>query len=310
MRATIEFPSGLRVLFDPVFEACCLPVQIRYNPNFVRYTEPACLPADLPAVDAVVISHSHYDHLSYPSVKAIVQRHPAAHFFVPLGLERWFRSVGIVAVTEMDWWQDAEMVLERTAPGSSAAEKAGDGAGAGRDDPLLSPARISATLTCLPCQHASARGPFDRDQTLWATWAVSSGAKSLWFGGDTGYRRVTEMPEGAADDGPGHAHLPRNPDFALIGQHRGPFDLGLIPIGAYEPRYLFSSIHASPRDAVEIFADTGCRHALGMHWGTWTMGTSEDVNEPPKMLKEALRKRGLPETGLFDVCAIGESREY
>jgi len=99
------------------------------------------------------------------------------------------------------------------------------------------------------------------------------------------------------------------PAFVQIGKHRGPFDLGLIPIGAYEPRWVMSPIHANPKDSVNIFVDTKCRQALGMHWGTWVL-TEEDVMEPPRKLKEALVEKGVSETGRFDVLDIGESREF
>lgn len=70
-----------------------------------------------------------------------------------------------------------------------------------------------------------------------------------------------------------------------------------------------SPMHANPRDSVEIFRDTKCKRALGMHWGTWVL-TEEDVLEPPKLLKEALAHHGMEEKGVFDVCDIGESREF
>jgi N-acyl-phosphatidylethanolamine-hydrolysing phospholipase D len=70
-----------------------------------------------------------------------------------------------------------------------------------------------------------------------------------------------------------------------------------------------SPIHANPEDSVNIFMDTKCRHALGMHWGTWVL-TEEEVMEPPMKLKEALGKKGVSETGRFDVVDIGESREF
>ncbi len=161
----------------------------------------------------------------------------------------------------------------------------------------------------LPCQHASGRRAGDKDHTLWASWAVSSGGKSVWFGGDTGYRAVPELPDNIDDYGPDYDSLPRCPQFKHIGNLRGPFDLGLIPIGAYSPRFLFSPVHANPFDAVEIFKDTKCKRAMGIHWGTWVL-TSEAIDEPPKILKEALKASGLAETGVFDVCAIGESREF
>jgi N-acyl-phosphatidylethanolamine-hydrolysing phospholipase D len=70
-----------------------------------------------------------------------------------------------------------------------------------------------------------------------------------------------------------------------------------------------SSVHANPKDSANIFVDTKCRKALGMHWGTWVL-TEEDVMEPPQKLKEALALKGIEEKGVFDVCDIGESREF
>jgi L-ascorbate metabolism protein UlaG (beta-lactamase superfamily) len=68
-------------------------------------------------------------------------------------------------------------------------------------------------------------------------------------------------------------------------------------------------MHADPHDAVNIFKDTSCRRALGMHWGTWVL-TEEPVLDPPKKLKEALKRNDIAETGVFDVIDIGESREF
>lgn len=120
---------------------------------------------------------------------------------------------------------------------------------------------------------------------------------------------MPHVPKGVDDYGPEYAHLPRCPAFSQIGELRGPFDLGLIPIGAYDPRHLFAPMHANPFDSVEIFVDTKCKHAMGIHWGTWVL-TVEDVLEPPMLLKEAMKRKGLPETGVFDVCDIGETREF
>ncbi|KAI5866211.1 Metallo-hydrolase/oxidoreductase [Durotheca rogersii] len=295
----VEYPSGLRVLFDPVFEDCCAPVSMQ---AFRRYTEPPCDIASLPFVDAVVISHSHYDHLSYPTVQAIQKHHPNAHFFVGLGLQKWFKQGGLNNVTELDWWQEAELTLSPQA-GKAAEAKADDG-------PAPSES-ITARISCLPCQHSSGRSAFDRDTTLWCSWAVTSGdpAKSVWFGGDTGYRAVPKAPAGTDYEGPDYQHLPVCPQFRQIGEKFGSFDLGLIPIGAYCPRPVFSSVHACPADSVEIFLATKCKRAMAIHWGTWIL-TPEPVLEPPKLLREALKRKGLAETGLFDICDIGESREF
>lgn len=304
----VEFPSGLRVLFDPVMEDRCSPFTFA-GPK--RYTRSACGVADLPFLDAVFISHNHYDHLSLPTVQEVKARFPQAHFFVGLGLGGWFRASGVDNVTEMDWWEDAEV---------SVRPEDGDGGDSGGE-------QITATVSCLPAQHGSARSPFDHEKTLWCSWAVKSAAKSAYFAGDTGYRSVpaatiAAVGEDATHGGYGeekqqqqeqqHAdlsNLPTNPDFAAIGSLRGPFDVGLIPIGAYRPRLLMSPLHAAPADAVEIFRDTACRAALAIHWGTWAL-TSEPVMEPPVRLREALRRRGIPEEGVFDICDIGETRVF
>lgn len=282
----VEFPSGLRALFDPVFEDRCSPFSFA-GPK--RYTQRPCCLGDIPFIDAVIISHSHYDHLSHTSVVEIQKYHPEVQFFVGLGLETWFRKSGLKNVTELDWWEDADLNVKIKT---------------GEKDHVIS-ARISA----LPCQHTSARSPWDKDTTLWCSWSVKSGDKSVWFGGDTGYRAVPRLPVGTDDYSAEYESLPRCPQFKQIGHLRGPFDLGLIPIGAYYPRVAFSAMHANPFDSVEIFVDTKCKRAMGIHWGTWAL-TMEEVLEPPKLLKEALKRKGISEEDVFDVCEIGASREF
>lgn len=262
-----------------------------------RFSPAACSVDDIPELDAVFISHNHHDHLSLPSVKELAARFPRLHFFVGRGLAQWFHDSGITSVTEMDWWHDAEVVLQKLL-GPQVGEAGQEVAGA--------PEQIQARVSCLPSQHGSLRSGFDYAKSLWASWGVSSGGKSVWFAGDTGYRCV---PEGIEELGPGFDKLPRNPQFAQIGELRGPFDVGLIPIGAYHPRFMYSGVHASPYDAVEIFQDTRCKKALAMHWGTFAL-TSEPVEEPPKKLREALKIKGLEETGVFDVCAVGETQNF
>ncbi|KAF9696916.1 hypothetical protein EKO04_005087 [Ascochyta lentis] len=297
----VEFPGGLRVLFDPVFEDCCAPINLK---SLKRFTPPPCELEDLPAVDLVVISHNHYDHLSYPTIQRLQKQFPDAHYFAPLGNKVWFEKCGVHKVTELDWWETRDVKLEAVHPddrssrtGSVAVSESGGIKGG-----------MSATIGALPCQHVSARTPFDKCKTLWASWSVESGGSKVYFAGDTGYRTVPSLPPTTDDYGPEFSHLPVCPAFAQIGTHRGPFDLGLIPIGAYEPRWLFSAMHANPKDSVNIFVDTKCRTALGMHWGTWVL-TEEDVLEPPRKLREALAWKQIAEER-FAVCDIGETREF
>jgi N-acyl-phosphatidylethanolamine-hydrolysing phospholipase D len=304
----VEFPSGLRVLFDPVLDTYCAPLP---HPWMRRYSAPAVTPDAvgrvLPFVDAVCISHNHYDHLSQPTVCALRDAFPQAHFFVGLGLRQWMiDTAGMSAdrVTEMDWWEDADITLTpRTTEKDGAAT-----------------APITARFSCLPAQHNSSRTGRDRDTTLWCSWGVASGAgaarRSLWFAGDTGYRAVPRQAASGITTSAPDDHLPsafpdgqlppHNPDFVRVGALRGPFDLGLLPIGAYAPRHMFSGVHADPFDAVDMFADTRCKRAVAIHWGAWVL-TPEEVLEPPKLLREALKRKGLPETGVFDICKVGET---
>jgi N-acyl-phosphatidylethanolamine-hydrolysing phospholipase D len=83
---------------------------------------------------------------------------------------------------------------------------------------------------------------------------------------DTGYRSVPDLPE-TENDYDEKYNYPTCPAFKDIGNLRGPFDLGLIPIGAYDPRFIMSPMHANPFDSVNIFVDTQCKRALGIHWG-------------------------------------------
>lgn len=168
----VEFPGGLRVLFDPVFTHRCSPVSFM---GPARYTPPPCDVADIPTIDVVVISHNHYDHLSYPTIMKIAQKHPNVHFFAPLGNKQWFTSIGLENMTELDWWQSKTVTLSPNKPGVDVKEPA--------ETASASATTISATFGCLPCQHMAARTPFDKAKTLWSSWSVESGGKKLWFGG-------------------------------------------------------------------------------------------------------------------------------
>ncbi|KAF8152552.1 N-acyl-phosphatidylethanolamine-hydrolyzing phospholipase D [Crassisporium funariophilum] len=296
----VEFPSrlatveerGVRVLFDPVFSDRCAPTQW-LGPK--RFTPPPCKIEDIPEIDAVVISHNHYDHLDTHTIKTLLGRTTRTpHFFAPLGNGEYFKSLGVpVSHTHiMDWWESKR--LEVDTPG---------------DDNKVS-TRLTVDITCTPGQHFTGRSPFDFFKSLWASWVVEEvQAKTnqepstvrppvkLFFAGDTGYRAVR--------DGEDEDTLPVCPAFKAIGKRFDGFDCALIPIGAYLPRQFMSPIHCAPQDSVRLFKDVKAKKALGMHWGTWIL-TSEDVYEPPKRLAEECKKAGI-EDGAFTVCNIGET---
>lgn len=145
----VEFPSGFRALFDPIFEK-------RYSilgPK--RFTSAACKASDIPELDAVFISHNHYDYLSALSVKELEKRFPGLYFFVGYGLAKWFREISITAVTEMEWWGNAEVALQKV-PWLKAATDGG----------FDTPEEIKALMSCLPSQHGPLRSGFNYGYTL------------------------------------------------------------------------------------------------------------------------------------------------
>ena len=150
----------------------------------------------------------------------------------------------------------------------------------------------AAAVGCAPAQHFSARGLGDRGATLWCGWTVAAGGRTLYFAGDTAY----------------------HPDFGKIGAGFGPFDVALLPIGAYEPRWFMRTVHMNAEEAVQAFADLSGAHPthdarrvmVGGHWGTFRL-TDEAVEEPPVRAREAWTTAGLPPDDLW-VLAHGETR--
>jgi N-acyl-phosphatidylethanolamine-hydrolysing phospholipase D len=141
------------------------------------------------------------------------------------------------------------------------------------------------TLHSVPAQHASGRSPFDRDRTHWCGWVLRSFDRSVYFAGDTGY----------------------SPLFREIGRRFRGFDLALIPIGAYEPRWLMHPMHLNPAEAVQAHIDVSSKLSIACHWGTFHL-TDEPADEPPELLAEALSTRKI-EPGNFLVLRPGETIE-
>jgi N-acyl-phosphatidylethanolamine-hydrolysing phospholipase D len=144
----------------------------------------------------------------------------------------------------------------------------------------------SVRVHCLPSEHWSRRGPFDANAALWSSWAVIGAGRRVYFSGDTG-----------AFAG-----------FAAIGRRLGPFDLALLPIGAYEPAAMMRPVHLNPEEAVEAGRALAARRILGIHWGTFDL-TDEPIAEPPERFRRAARAAGLGDDRGW-VFRIGETREF
>ena len=222
--------NNLVILTDPVFSERASPFK-RLGPK--RLIPPAISLNELPKIDVVTISHNHYDHLDIRSLKKLSKLNPNLIFLIPKGDIDIFNKKNIDNVKEFVWWE--EILID------------------------------NFIFTFTPVQHWSARGLFDRNESLWGGWFIKSNDYSLYHAGDTGYSN----------------------DFIETQKRLGSPKYAFLPIGAYDPEWFMAASHVNPEDSIRIMKDLGAEFSFGMHWGTFTL-TAEDTLEPPQRLKEAL----------------------
>ena len=148
--------AGETWLIDPVFSERTSPVQWagpkRFHPIPFKME-------DFPAVQGIVLSHDHYDHLDTATIKALQTK--VQYFVAPLGVGARLQGMGVPKekITELDWWQSAKLG--------------------------------NMTLTAAPAQHFSGRTLTDKNETLWASWSIKARAadkeQSVFYSGDSGY---------------------------------------------------------------------------------------------------------------------------
>jgi L-ascorbate metabolism protein UlaG (beta-lactamase superfamily) len=145
--------EGRNILLDPMLSIEMGPLSLvtprRYNP-VVAITADA-----LPPIDAVLISHDHYDHLDYQTIRRLTPK--TGHFYVPLGVGAHLLAWGVPAakVTEMDWGDSVQL--------------------------------SDLTIVSTPARHFSGRGLTNRNSTSWSSWVLKGAAKRVFYSGDGGY---------------------------------------------------------------------------------------------------------------------------
>jgi len=154
--------DGMRILIDPIWEQRASPMDWA-GPK--RFWAPTMRLEDMPRLDAVLISHDHYDHLGARTVRKLA-RLPVtagAKWITSLGVARRLRGMGVPEkqITELDWTQSVEV------PGAELGQ--------------------SLKITSFPARHFSGRGVFDRFTTLWGSFVLEGPRHRVYFGADSGW---------------------------------------------------------------------------------------------------------------------------
>jgi L-ascorbate metabolism protein UlaG (beta-lactamase superfamily) len=204
--------DGKRLLVDPVFSdyAAPLPWMVKAFDGTSIYTV-----SDIPQVDAVLISHDHYDHLDYASMKALLSRTPMVIAGLGNGAHLAHWGYPPEKIREVDWHTTVEVAA-------------------------------GLKVHVLPAQHYSGRF-MDRNQALWASYAVETPQRRLYFSGDTGF----------------------GPHFAGIGNRFDGFDLVALDAGQYNERW--ADIHMNPEEASRAAEILGARALVTAHAGRFTL---------------------------------------
>jgi L-ascorbate metabolism protein UlaG (beta-lactamase superfamily) len=138
----------------------------------------------------------------------------------------------------------------------------------------LGPLRVTAT----PARHFSRRSLVDGNRALWGGFMLEHDGARILFAGDSG----------------------SGPHWTEIRRRLGPPDLAMLPIGAYEPRWLMGPVHMNPEEAVRAHQDLEAAQSIGMHFGTFQL-TDEAVGAPEQALVRACRDHGVTNFGVLDV---------
>jgi L-ascorbate metabolism protein UlaG (beta-lactamase superfamily) len=231
--------AGVNILVDPVWSTRVSPFAFA-GPK--RHNDPGIAFEALPRIDIVLVSHGHYDHLDIATLSRLAKSF-APRVITALGNDLTMCEVDAAIKAEAFDWND------RVELGAGVA------------------------VTLVATRHWSARGLFDRNKSLWASFVLETPAGKLYIVCDSGYGEGKH--------------------FRSVAQAHGPLRLAILPIGAYEPRWFMKDQHMNPSDAVKALLDCGAQEALAHHHGTLQL-TDEAIDAPVIALADALKAANIP----------------
>ena len=249
--------AGKALLIDPVFATRLIVLR--------RQRRPGLRIADLPAINAVLLTHAHMDHLNRPSLRAITREMrrrglPAPVAIVPKGVEDLVRDLGFSRIETLEWWQSTQ--LEDHPRARTHKPRLVDSAPV--DSRALHRDSGSITITATPARHWGARLFNDTHRGFGGYVIASPDGPTIYHSGDTAYFS----------------------GFTEVGRRLRPV-IALLPIGAYFPDS-YRSVHTSPEEALRAFIDLKADVMIPMHYGTFRLGR-EPMDEPlPRLLNAAV----------------------
>lgn len=269
----------LRLLIDPIFSMYASPLPF-INRAF-KQTKCFCAD-DFPDLFAVIITHSHFDHLDKASIMQIQEK--TQYFICPLKVGSYLKSWHIPTskIIELDWWNGVALRE------SCAVRKGFDSQDLCKDNQESTKHQATLRITATPSQHNSARiDGFNK--TLWASFVIE------FLGDDSLYTKVF-----LSGDGGYYTH------FQRIKEAFGGFDLACLESGQYNQAWRFS--HSFPYEIVQEAIDLEAKMVLPIHWGRFIAGTHA-WNGVVRYLHQQLPQSGIlcaiPQIG--QVYTIGEN---